>query len=455
MKIVIIGAGSMAFTPALLGGFSGDKRYRGATIGLGDVNAEALEIIERLARRVSEEFDLHWMVQASTKRRDVLAGADIVTTAIGVGGLRAWELDVQIPAQHGFIQPVADTSGPGGLGRALRHIPVLVGIARDMEALCPQATLYNFSNPLTVITQAVNKLSKVRCIGLCIGVDLTWNHLCRVLGVDKARTSIVAGGINHCHWILDLRLDGEDAFPVLSAALDEVDGNPEAMSALRRKYAALGERPLEPFKGAEPVCTALYRQLGYYPGPGDFHVVEFLPQFTPLALQGRSEAEFNGAALAGCQRTYPELMRKMTAMAERRMPLKEETFGKELAWEHTQLLDILASQQDNLGKVFYVNLPNRGYVHNLPEGAVVETPVRVDAGGLHPFALGDLPLPILSILARKVATLDLIIEAAMEGSRRKAMQAFINDPYCTDMAVGARMVNDLIDAELAYLPAFR
>jgi alpha-galactosidase len=148
-------------------------------------------------------------------------------------------------------------------------------------------------------------------------------------------------------------------------------------------------------------------------------------------------------------------MRKMTAMAERRMPLKEETFGKELAWEHTQLLDILASQQDNLGKVFYVNLPNRGYVHNLPEGAVVETPVRVDAGGLHPFALGDLPLPILSILARKVATLDLIIEAAMEGSRRKAMQAFINDPYCTDMAVGARMVNDLIDAELAYLPAFR
>ena len=454
MKIVIIGAGSMAFTPALLGGFSGDKRYAGATIGLVDVNEQALDIVNRLARRVSDELDLHWIVEASTQRRDVLAGADIVTTAIGVGGLNAWALDVKIPARYGFIQPVGDTSGPGGLGRALRHIPVLVEVARDMESRCPQATLYNFSNPLTVITQAVNKLSKVRCVGLCIGVDLTWNHLCRLIGVDKARTSIVAGGINHCHWILEMRVDGQDAFPLLSATLDELDGDPSAMARLRGKYAALADRPLEPFKGAEPICTALYRQLGYYPGPGDYHVSEFFPQFIRSTLKERA-ADFNAKALEGCQKTYPELMRKMTAMADMRLPLGEETFGKELAWEHTQLLDILVSQQDNLGRVFYVNIPNCGYVHNLPEGTVVETPVRVDAGGLHPFALGDLPLPILPALALKVSSLDLIIEAAMEGSRRKAVQAFTNDPYCTDLEAGARMVNELIEAELPYLPAFR
>ncbi|MBI1940843.1 MAG: hypothetical protein HYS33_04970, partial [Acidobacteria bacterium] len=125
------------------------------------------------------------------------------------------------------------------------------------------------------------------------------------------------------------------------------------------------------------------------------------------------------------------------------------------AWEHTQFLDILVSQQDNLGLVFYVNIPNGGYIHNLPEGMVVEVPAKVDAAGLHPFALGDLPDSITPVLAHKLASLDLIIEAAMEGSRYKAIQAFLNDPHCTDMDAGARLVNELIDTQLQYLPRFQ
>lgn len=453
MKIVIIGAGSMAFTPALLAGFSADRRYAGIELGLVDVNEQALDVVDRLARRVSDEFDLHWRVEASTERRDVLAGADVVTAAIGVGGLDAWAMDVEVPARYGFVQPVGDTSGPGGLGRALRHIPVLVGIGRDMGDLCPQATLYNFSNPLTVNTQAVNALTDVQCIGLCIGPDLTWNHLCRAIGVNKARTSAVIGGINHCHWILDLRIDGEDAFPVLSAALEEMEGSAQAMERLKTQYAALADRPQEPFRGLQPVCTALYRRLGFYPGPGDGHVVEFYPQFMGHRLAGRGSV--NGSALQSCRTTYPKLWCKMVDMADGRIPIDEQTFGEELAWEHTQLLGIFVSQQDNLGEVFWVNIPNQGYIHNLPDGVVLEVPARVDAGGLHPYALGDLPLSVLPALAHKVSSLELIIEAAMEGSRRKAVQAFLNDPYCTDLDAGARMVNELIDGESAYLPRFR
>ncbi len=453
MKIVIIGAGSMAFTPALLGGFGGDKRYQGATIGLVDINEEALDVIRRLAQRVSAERGLHWQIEASTKRRDVLSGADAVTTAIGVGGLDAWGLDIDIPSKYGYVQPVGDTSGPGGLARALRHIPVLVAIGRDMEELCPQATLYNFTNPMTVITQAVNQLTHIRCVGLCIGVDLTWRHLCSVIGAEKERTSIVAGGINHCHWITSFALDGENAFPILDAALDEMSGSPQAMARMRARYSGLAARTDEPFRGAEPLCTALYRRFGCYPGPGDLHVAEFFPQFIGTVL-GSSEASLNGAALARCRQRYPQVMARMVDIAEGRAPLSDETFGRELAWEHTQLLDLLAAQQDDLGRVFFVNIPNRGSVHNLPDGMVLEVPVRVDASGLHPYALGDLPKPILPTLARQGANLDLIIEAAMEGSRHKAVQAFLNDPYCTDPDAGTRMVNELIDAEQAYLPAF-
>jgi alpha-galactosidase len=449
MKIVIIGAGSMAFAPALLSGFSVGQRYHGATIGLVDINAASLDLVKRFACRVSDEFNLNWTVEASTERRDVLAQADVVTVSVGVGGLDAWQLDVDIPYQHGFIQPVGDTSGPGGLGRALRHIPVLVGIGRDMEQLCPQATLYNFTNPLTVLTQAVNKLTSIRCVGLCIGPDLTWNHLCRMIGVPKPRTTATLGGINHCHWMLDFRIDGKDAFPVLSAALDELDGNTAQMDAFRAQYAII--RPQEP-QGGEPLCSSLYRTLGYYPGPGDGHVAEFLPQLIRSTIPNLDD--FQAEALRYVHTSYPELAQKMADIATGAAPIDAERFARELSWEHTQLLDLLISQQDNLGQTFYVNLPNRGYIHNLPDDVVVEIPARVDAAGIHPFAIGDLPTSILPYVIHKTATLDLIIAAAMEGSRHKAAQALINDPYCTDIPAAIKTINQLIDAELRYLPNF-
>lgn len=463
MKIVIIGAGSVAFTPALLSGFSVGERYKGATLGFVDVNEEVLSLVERFARRVSDELGMDWKIEASTERRDVLPGADVVTTSIGVGGLDAWILDVDIPYKYGFIQPVGDTSGPGGLGRALRHIPVLVGIGKDMEELCPDGILYNFTNPLTVLTQAVNKLTKTTCIGLCIGPDLTWNHLCRVIGVEKSRTTAVIGGINHCHWITSFRLDGEDAFPVLRARLDELEGNPEAIEDFRKKFGGMVKRPQEPNAG-QPLCAALFRHFGAYPGPGDGHVAEFYPQFIRSTLQsvalqrGMPFEEllehFQGEAIRNVQRTYPPLTEKMKAIADGKEPIDEETFAKELAWEHTQLLDILASWMDNKGETFFVNIPNRGSIYNLPAEAVVEVPATVDRAGLHPFALGDLPQEILPTLAQRLGTMDLIIEAAMEGSRSKAVAALINDPYCTDIDAAEKCVNELIDAEIKYLPNF-
>ncbi len=452
MKIVIIGAGSVAFAPALLSGFGVDPRYRGATIGLVDIDNEALDLARRFAERVSDELEADWIIQASTDRREVLKDADVVTASIGVGGLEAWIKDVEIPYEYGIVQPVGDTSGPGGLARALRHVPVLVEIAQDMEAACPDATFYNFTNPLTVLTQAVNQRTSVNCIGLCIGPDLTWNHICRVVGVDKSRTSAVIGGINHCHWITEFRIDGDDGMPVLRAALDELEGGTQQMEAFRAKYGEFVKRPQEPNAG-QPLCTALFRHFGAYPGPGDGHVGEFFPQLMKPLID--DVERFQGEAIRHVKESYPVTREKMRAIAEGSDEIETESFARELAWEHTQLLDIMVSEQDDLGETFYVNIPNRGIIHNLPEGVVVEIPAKVDRGGLHPFALRDLPLPIVPTLAHKVASLDLIIEAALEGSRHKAVQAFLNDPHCTDIAVGTKVVNALIDAELEYLPRFQ
>ncbi len=452
MKIVIIGAGSVAFTPAILSGFGSDPRYAGAEIGLIDVNEEALDLIASFARRVSKEFGQGWKIEASTDRRAVLPGADVVTTSIGVGGLPAWQLDLDIPYKYGVIQPVGDTSGPGGLARALRHIPVHVVIARDMEQLCPAATLYNFTNPLTVNTQAINRLSTIRCVGLCIGPDHTWDHLCRVCGVEKNLTSAIIGGINHCHWVIDFRIEGEDAFPIFRAALDEMEGDAEAIGRFRARFSSVIKRPQEPSE-SQPLCTRLFRQFGAYPGPGDGHVAEFFPQLMRPLI--KNVEEFQAEAIRYVYKSYPVLWKKMNDIGKEGAPIDTKDFAEELAWEHTQFLDILTCQQDNRGEIFYVNLPNRGYIHNLPEGMVVEVPAKVDAAGLHPFALGDLPAAIVPVMAHKLASIDLIIEAAMEGSRNKALQAYLNDPHCTDMDTSARMIDELIDAELDYLPNFR
>lgn len=452
MKIVIIGAGSVAFTPSILSGFGVDPRYHGATIGLVDVNDEILDLVERFALRVSSDLGLGWKVEASTDRKDVLPASDVVTTAIGVGGLDAWIQDVEIPYKYGIIQPVGDTSGPGGLARALRHVPALVEIAWDMEELCPEATLYNFTNPLTVNTQAICQLSDIRCIGLCIGVDLTWDHVCRVVGVEKANTAITAGGLNHCHWITDFRICGEPGMPVLAAALDELEGSPEQMEQFRQKYAGIVKRPQEPQAG-QALCRSLFRHFGAYPGPGDGHVAEFFPQLMRPLI--KNVDDFQGGAIRYVRKSYPVLTQKMADIANNLSPIETESFARELAWEHTQLLDILVSQQDNLGQTFFVNIPNRGFIGNLPEETVVEVPVQVDAAGLHPYALGDLPAAVAPTLLHKAASLDLIIAAAMEGSREKAVQAFINDPHCTDMAAGERLVHELIEAELRYLPRFQ
>ncbi|MGE5224797.1 MAG: hypothetical protein ACM3PY_20365, partial [Omnitrophica WOR_2 bacterium] len=241
-----------------------------------------------------------------------------------------------------------------------------------------------------------------------------------------------------------------DAFPVLAAALDELNGDPAKMAQFRKAYQI--KRPQEPH-GSQPLCSELFRTLGYYPGPGDGHVAEFFPQFIRSTIPNLEE--FQGGAIRHVNVTYPALTRKMEEIASNQSPIETENFAKELAWEHTQLLDLLVSKLDNLGQTYYVNVPNQGYIPNLPQGAVVEIPARVDASGIHPISTGDLPESILPYVLHKISSLDLIIEAAMEGSRAKAVQALINDPYTTDFACAEKAVNELIDAEIQYLPNFQ
>ena len=151
----------------------------------------------RYAERVARERGVGLRVEYATDRREVLAGADFVTVTIAVGGVRAWERDVRIPEAHGVWQTVGDSVGPGGVFRALRHVPELVAIARDMEELCPDAWLFNYTNPLTALVRAVQKTSPIKALGLCHGVLHTREAIAHDLGLRPAELSLTAAGLNH------------------------------------------------------------------------------------------------------------------------------------------------------------------------------------------------------------------------------------------------------------------
>ena len=194
VKVVIIGAGSTVFTPGLITDLVSSELLRDATVALVDVKPAAVATMVRFAERVARERGAGLRVVGATDRRDVLPGATFVTTTIAVGGAAAWEQDVRIPERYGVFQTVGDSVGPGGLFRALRHVPELVAITRDMEELCPDAWLFNYTNPLSALVRAVHKTSAIRCVGLCHGILHTRALIARGLGVPPHDLNVVAAG---------------------------------------------------------------------------------------------------------------------------------------------------------------------------------------------------------------------------------------------------------------------
>src|SRR3954451_3927136 len=183
IKVVISGAGSTVFTPGLIADMVNSEHLHDASVALVDIDPLAVDVMTRLAQRMGRERGVALKIEGTTDRRKVLAGADFVTTTIAVGGVRGWEHDVRIPERYGIYQTVGDSVGPGGVFRALRHVPELVAIARDMEELCPDAWLFNYTNPLTALVRAVQKTTRVKCVGLCHGILTTRELIARDLGV--------------------------------------------------------------------------------------------------------------------------------------------------------------------------------------------------------------------------------------------------------------------------------
>ncbi len=433
-RIVLIGAGSAVFTRGLVA----DLIEAGleADLALVDIDPDALEVAERLAAKMIAARAAPVTLAAAVDRRAILPGATVVICTVGVGGRRAWEQDVFVPRRHGIYMPVGDTVGPGGSSRAVRMIPVMVDIARDVQGLAPRALFFNYGNPMAPICRAIHKATGAPVIGLCHGVAHVARYLAGALGVEPTRLRHTAVGINHLTWFVEARVDGADAFPRLRAIAEQrLDGARDA--------------------SAEPddnlFSWRLLQLFGAFPAVLDRHVTEFFPQFFRDGSYYGRRLGVDAFSFEGTIARGDDAFARMRDDALSARPLDAGYFER-LEGEHEQVLAIVASIRSERGAIFSANLPNTGQVPNLPPGVIVESPAVADGGGVRAIVQPALPPALVGTLATRYQWVETVVDAALEGSKTKLIQALVLDGAADSIETATALADDLLAAQAAYVP---
>jgi alpha-galactosidase len=437
-KITVIGGGSSTFTPQLMRLFVESEVLRGSTITLMDIDTHRLETMDRLCNLLVENEQADLTIESTTDQRESLVGADFVITTISVGGMDAWEKDIEIPAKYGIYMTIADSVGPGGIMRALRHIPVLASVVADVGEVAPDAWVFNYTNPVTSIITALRRhRPDVKSVGLCSCPSITRNprYLSDWAGVepDEVALPAPAAGLNHCAFMTDVRLvDGRSALPLI----------------LERTRFPVIRWTLETY-GVLPYCWS--------------HVTEFFPALSQLVepyqgkLQGLEMAYGLHVHDMDHERARGE---KWERLVETWSSSKgEDAIGLDVlpGGEAIEVVQIIEALLTNRHGLFGVNVPNRGAIDNLPDDAVVEVTSLVDSYGIRPTHVGALPEPLAATLRSHITAQQLTAEAALTGDHKAALQAFIHDPQ-TQARLGLddvrNLVQELFAAHRQHLPQF-
>jgi alpha-galactosidase len=452
-KIVLIGAGSAMFTQGLVADLILSPDLGPWELGLVDIDPLALETAEGLSRRMVRAKNAEITLSASTDRRDILPSADVVVSTIGVGGRRAWEADVFIPRKYGIYQPVGDSVMSGGVSRAMRMIPALVDIARDVKALCPNALFINYSNPMTANCWAIRLATGMPVVGLCHGTFHVERQLAEFIGVPPEEITSLFVGLNHLTFVYDLRWQGRDAWPLVRARLAKERGQPDDLEKLGQEFSEMGAASSS-FKAADnPFSWSLFETYSAYPAVNDRHVVEFFPERFPNGQYWGKTLGVDVFSIEDVISRGDQIYEHMRARALGKQPLDERIFQRAVG-EHEQLLDILRSIARDERRVFAANLPNQGAVPNLPADAVLELPAVATASGLRPIQILDFPEPLAAIITHKLTATRLTVEAALTGDRKLFVEALLADGAVNDPQVAQEMGNELLKTHQQFLPNF-
>jgi alpha-galactosidase len=453
-KIAVVGGGSTHWTPRLLADFANTPGLCDCAVALTDIDEASLPPMLSIAKHIVTSRSIGMSVTATKTLAEALDGADAVITALSVGGLASMAHDLEIPARYGIWQPVGDSVGPGGIARALRSIPVVLGIAREVERHAPGALLVNVSNPLTALCRAVTSHTTVRTVGLCnelVGLQF-WLSL--VFDVDMRDVDPVVAGVNHLPLVTALRIGTEDGFAMLRDVLDnpgQLEGQPVWMAPPAGSHWHRTD-PSRDWTKADIVANnrvklEIFRRFGVLPGSADTHVAEFFPWFvTSASDQGRAWG-IHHYGLAG----HTEDKVDDAAWAA-----ELEAGGEVPRWTSGELVaPLLDSMVTGTARSLPVNLPNTGQVTDLPPGVVVECMGTVDADGVRPRDTASAG-SAAEHLRRVVASQELTVEAAVTGDRGLVLEAMLADPMAGTLPWEhlVSLTDELLAASSPWLPQF-
>jgi len=434
-KIALIGAGSVGFTRKLFTDILSFEGLRETEFSFMDIDEERLDVSKQLADKLLEQESLPATVTATTDRREALDGADYVICTILAHGLPPYENEIEIPYKYGITQPVGDTLCVGGIFRALRTIPVMVDICRDMEEMCPEAWMLNYTNPMTMLTWACNVASRIRFIGLCHGVQGTAGEMANFIGIEPQEVRYWTAGINHLAWFLRFETaDGEDLYPLFWETLAE-KGPPE-----HDKYR---------FEFA--------RHIGYFMTESSGHFSEYVPYYrtSEEVLAAEEDAEHFADQHGVVLEQYRTHWKPHAEQAFRQIRDEEPIpFGGRSAEYASNIINSLETNE-----LFRLNgnVMNEGLISNLPQGCCVEVPCLVDSLGIHPCAVGELPPQCAAIDITNINAQTLAVQAALEGDRDKAYYAVLLDPLTAALLTPSEiraMFDELFEANRQWMPQF-
>lgn len=433
LKVVTIGGGS-SYTPELVEGFI--KRYEKFPITelwLVDVEQgrEKLEIVGNLAKRMVKKAGLPIEIHLTLNRREALKDADFVTTQFRVGQLAARALDERIPLSHGVLGQ--ETNGAGGLFKALRTIPVILDICKDVEELCPDAWIINFTNPAGIVTEAVLKHTKItKFIGLCnvpIGIEM---GVAKLLKVDHSRIQIDFAGLNHMVYGLDVYLDGVSVKDEVLQLLT----NPENTSFVKN---IPGSEWAPEFITGVGALICPYHSYFYK---------------TPEKVASELKAfESNETRAEVVQRLEEKLFEKYKDEALEEKPKELEDRGG--AYYSDAACRLITSIYNDTRDIQPVNTVNKGAISGLPYDSAVEISCLITKDGPKPITMGELPIPVRGLVQTIKSFEQIAVEAAVEGSREKAIVALTINPLVASDKLAKVLVDEMVEAHKEYLPQFK
>jgi alpha-galactosidase len=431
VKLVVIGAGSADFGPAILADVLTNPAFEGSTLSLVDIEPNSLRLMTKLAQRMNQEWASGVNIEAAADRKKALPDADFVLVAVEVERMERWRLDFEVALKHGLRQPFSENGGPGGFAHAARNIAIVMDICKDMRRLCPDAWFFNYTNPVPRIALAANKYGGVKAAGFCHGIGIGADMLGELLGIPEDDLELKAAGLNHFTWVLDARRKstGKDIYP-----------------ALRRKLKSWPD-------GFHPLTRDVFETFGLFPFCGDSHIAEYLQWVSDPVTKPWEKYHLNPPRFGrnGSQRRREEEWRVTKAMAngEASIDWLQEGSGE-------RACHVAAAIAGNTNSYeLAINIPNEGYVPNLPQGAIVEVPAVVSALGIRGVPVGNLPEPIAELCRRQTVIADLVVKAAATGDKKVALHALLMDPMVTDIPRAQAILDDYLTVHGDLLPQFR